>query len=122
MIGIHFDECQHVFKEGAESNQHFLDSFKTLLKEKRWPLMLNLSGVPQLAKHIKMEEQLDSLLKKVEFQGIDLNRQADMDELVDLSFSYARRAGVSFRSWKAVTSSKGLPSLHATGGGWQSSC
>lgn len=96
VVGIHFDECQHVFKEGAVSNQQFLDSFKTLLKDTRWPLMLILSGVPELEKQISKEEQLYRLLSKVEFQGIDLNRQSDMDELVDLAFSFARRAGVEF--------------------------
>lgn len=94
VVGIHFDECQHVFKEGAVSNQQFLDSFKTLLKDARWPLMLILSGVPELEKQISKEEQLFRLLTKVELQGIDRNRQSDMDELVALTFSFAHRAGV----------------------------
>lgn len=96
VVGFHFDECQHLFKEGADSNKQHLDSFKTLLKDTRWPLMLILSGVPELKKHIKEEEQLDTLLKTVEFQGIDLNCESDVKELVGLAFSYARRVGVEF--------------------------
>jgi hypothetical protein len=97
VVGIHFDECQHVFTEdGERTNQQILDSFKTLLKESRWPLMLILSGVPGLATHVAKEEQLARLLRTVRFEEIDLTRQADMDELLDLTFSYAEKAGLDF--------------------------
>lgn len=97
VVGIHFDECQHVFTaEGKQTNQQILDSFKTLLKESRWPLMLILSGVPSLATHIAKEEQLARLLRTVRFEDIDLSRQTDMDELLQLTFSYAEKAGLDF--------------------------
>lgn len=97
MVGIHFDECQHVFsEEGDRTNQQFLDSFKTLLKDARWPLMLILSGVPSLATHIAKEEQLSRLLRVVHFKPIDLTQQADVEEMVQLTFSYANRAGLDF--------------------------
>lgn len=97
VVGIHFDECQHVFTEdGERTNQQFLDCFKTLLKDSRWPLMLILSGIPTLAKHVAKEEQLARLLRTVRFQEIDLSRQADKDELVQLTFSYAESAGLDF--------------------------
>jgi hypothetical protein len=97
VVGIHFDECQHVFtKHGDQTNQQILDSFKTLLKESRWPLMLILSGIPSLAVHIAKEEQLALLLRTVFFEKIDLSRQADVDELVQLTFSYAEKAGLDF--------------------------
>ena len=97
VVGIHFDECQHVFsEEGDRTNQQFLDSFKTLLKDARWPLMLILSGVPSLATHIAKEEQLTRLLRVVHFKLIDLTQQADMDEMVQLTFSYAEKAGLDF--------------------------
>ena len=48
----------HIFAQTGEStNRHILDSFKTLLKDSRWPMMLILSGVPDLAQHIQKEEQ-----------------------------------------------------------------
>ena len=97
VVGIHFDECQHVFTaEGRQTNQQILDSFKTLLKESRWPLMLILSGVPSLATHVAKEEQLARLLRTVRFEDIDLSRKADMDELLHLTFSYAEKAGLDF--------------------------
>jgi hypothetical protein len=89
--------CQHVFSEdGDRTNQQFLDSFKTLLKDSRWPLMLILSGIPTLAGYVEKEEQLARLLRTVSFEEIDLKQQAEMDELLHLTFSYAERAGLDF--------------------------
>jgi hypothetical protein len=97
VVGIHFDECQHVFTEdGDKMNQQILDSFKTLLKESRWPLMLILSGIPSLAAYVAKEEQLSRLLRTVRFDAIDPSKQTDMDELLQLTFSYAEKAGVDF--------------------------
>ncbi len=95
VVGIHFDECQHVFTdEGKRTNQQILDSFKTLLKETRWPLMLILSGIPSLAKQVAKEEQLAFLLRTVRFECINIDRHADMEELVQLINSYADKAGL----------------------------
>lgn len=97
VVGIHFDECQHVFSaDGDRTNQQILDSFKTLLKDSRWPLVLILSGIPSLAAHIAKEEQLDRLLRTVRFAEIDITQQADIDELLHLTFSYAEKAGLDF--------------------------
>lgn len=99
VVGIHFDECQHVFTdEGERTNQQILDSFKTLLKETRWPLMLILSGIPSLAMHIAKEEQLAKLLRTVHFENIDVTQQTDMDELLQLTFSYAEKVGLDIGS------------------------
>jgi hypothetical protein len=98
VVGIHFDECQHVFsEEGERTNQQILDSFKTLLKDSRWPLMLILSGIPSLATHVAKEEQLFRLLRTVSFEEIDLTRQNDFDEMMQLTYAYAKKADVDFR-------------------------
>lgn len=97
VIGIFFDECQHVFNAKSEkTNRIILDSFKTLLKDPRWPLMLVLTGVPTLAKYIAQEEQLAFLLDTVRLRTIDLSNKADLDEMMQLTFSYAEKAGVDF--------------------------
>jgi hypothetical protein len=97
VVGIHFDECQHVFtEEGERTNQQILDSFKTLLKDSRWPLMLILSGIPGLAAHVAKEEQLFRLLRTVHFDKIDLTRQQDREEMQHLTFAYAKKADVDF--------------------------
>nr|WP_309504524.1 ATP-binding protein [uncultured Roseovarius sp.] len=95
VVGIHFDECQHVFTDtGHQTNQQILDSFKTLLKETRWPLMLILSGIPGLALQIAKEEQLAFLLRTVRFERIDLERLSDLEELIQLVYCYADKAKV----------------------------
>ncbi len=95
VVGIHFDECQHVFTAAdTATNQKILDSFKSLLKDHNWPLMLIFSGIPSLATQIKKEEQLDRLLRVVRFDGIDLSRSSDKEELLHLFFSYGDRAGL----------------------------
>jgi hypothetical protein len=97
VVGIHFDECQHVFTEdGGRTNQQILDSFKALLKDSRWPLMLILSGIPSLAKYVAVEEQLARLLRTVRFRDIDLSQKIDMEELLNLAYSYAESAGLDF--------------------------
>lgn len=97
VVGIHFDECQHVFsEEGERTNQQILDSFKTLLKDSRWPLILILSGIPSLAAHVAKEEQLVRLLRTVHFERIDLTLQKDMDEMLNLTFVYAEKVGLDF--------------------------
>ncbi|GAA5064009.1 ATP-binding protein [Roseibacterium beibuensis] len=97
VVGIHFDECQHVFTENDSlTNQKFLDSFKSLLKDHQWPLMLIFSGVPSLAAQIQKEEQLYRLLRTVNFSGIDLASTTDKDELLHLIFSYCDKAQLEF--------------------------
>lgn len=100
VVGIHFDECQHVFTEAdSVTNQKILDSFKSLLKDHHWPLMLIFSGIPSLSTHIKKEEQLDRLLRTVSFEGIDLNNEADMEEMLQLIFSYSEKAKLDVNSF-----------------------
>ncbi|MCR9110725.1 MAG: ATP-binding protein [Rhodobacteraceae bacterium] len=97
VIGIHFDECQHVFTEGkSRTNQLFLDSFKTLLKDQEWPLMLILSGIPSLETQVRQEQQLSSLLRVVRFDGIDPQDNTDKNELIQLVYSYADKAQLEF--------------------------
>jgi hypothetical protein len=87
VIGIHYDECQHVFGEGSKSNRIFLDSFKSMMKEPRWPLMMILSGVPSLAEYIQSYEQLDALVDPVHFTTIKIRR--DQEQLTKLLFAFA---------------------------------
>ncbi|CAM3369219.1 AAA domain-containing protein [Paracoccus aminovorans] len=97
VIGIHYDECQHIFpKATGEARVMILDSFKSLLKQPEWPLMLILSGVNSLVPHITSEEQLAYLLRPVSFSEIALHRPDDLTELVNLCHAYADKAGLGF--------------------------
>lgn len=103
VIGIHYDECQHMFTStGEASNGVVLDRFKAILKRPDWPMFLILSGVPDLAKHIEKERpsedrrQLRFLLTPIHFEMIDPSR--DISEVNTMAFSYAAKANVSFDS------------------------
>ncbi len=101
VIGIHYDECQHLFTDtGDAANGIILDRFKALLKKPEWPMILILSGVPNLAKHIEKEKptedrrQLRFLLTPIHFEMINPSR--DITEVNAMAYSYAGKAGVSF--------------------------
>ncbi|WP_170756501.1 AAA family ATPase [Ruegeria lacuscaerulensis] len=96
VIGIHYDECQHVFSKGAKSNRLFLDSFKSMMKEPRWPMMLILSGVPTLSKYVGSYEQLNKLVDPVHFP--DINLRQDEKQLVSLLFAYADQVEIEIEA------------------------
>jgi hypothetical protein len=92
VIGIHYDECQHVFGDNAKSNKVFLDSFKTMMKEPRWPMMMILSGVHTLTGYIQSYEQLYELVDHVHFKTIKFGR--DKNLLNRLLFAFADEAKI----------------------------
>ncbi|WP_406735849.1 ATP-binding protein [Thioclava sp. GXIMD4215] len=97
VIGIHYDECQHIFpRVTGEARAMILDSFKSLLKQPEWPLMLILSGVDSLVQHITSEEQLAYLMRPISFPEVALHRPADLAEMVSLCHAYADKAGLAF--------------------------
>lgn len=101
VVGIHFDECQHVFGASTEkTNVVFIDNFKTLLKDSRWPMMLIMSGVPELSSSIRKDEQLSTLLDPVHFDLI--NPAADVEELNQILYSYADLAQVNVDALSAA--------------------
>lgn len=97
VVGIHYDECQHMFsKHNPTANAIILDSFKALLKQINWPIMLILSGVDELADYVAQEEQLNHLLRPIAFGEIAVRKAEDRDELAALCFGFADRANISF--------------------------
>lgn len=95
VIGIHFDECQHMFTEtGKTTNAKVLDGFKSLCKNKRWPFVLILSGVPDLATFVKPYVQLKELLFPVHFEKI--GGQDDLEEMNNLCFAYGDTGHINF--------------------------
>ncbi|MER5172806.1 ATP-binding protein [Thioclava kandeliae] len=94
VVGIHYDECQHIFPRSPDGHAKILDCFKSLLKHPEWPLMLILSGVDSLAHHIIREEQLAYLLKPVTFDEIAPGNTADQQELHSLCHAYAAKVDV----------------------------
>ena len=49
-----------------------------------------------MAQEVAREEQLSFLLRTVRFESIDMEKQGDLDEMLQLTFTYAERAGLDF--------------------------
>jgi hypothetical protein len=99
VIGIHFDECQHMFTAtGKATNDKVLDGFKALSKGKsrHSPFALILSGVPVLASYVNPYTQLKELLNPVHFDMI--GGQNDIEEMNSLCFAYADAAAINFET------------------------
>lgn len=100
VVGIHYDEAQHIMRGKSEAEvMSVLDAFKTLMKSHDWPLMLILSGVPELGGYVQLEPQLDRLMTRIEFGEIDLNSgegepAQDYHTLNEIVGSYAISAGL----------------------------
>ena len=83
VVGIHFDEAQHILRSKNEANRHvILDSFKTLMKSQDWPLMLILTGIPELMGYVQEEPQLHRLVSHQVFPDLDV--PADLGVINDI--------------------------------------
>ncbi|WP_417241836.1 ATP-binding protein [Celeribacter sp.] len=88
VVGIHYDEAQHIFRKKNETDRlAILDSFKTLMKSHDWPLMLIFSGVPELDGYLREEPQLYRLLNRIKFNDVSL--PDDFDTVHEIVGSYA---------------------------------
>lgn len=94
IVGIHYDEAQHIFRKKNDADRlAILDSFKTLMKSHDWPLILIFSGVPELEGYLREEPQLYRLVNRVEFKDIALPEDyATVHEIVG---SYALHASLA---------------------------
>lgn len=93
VVGIYFDEAQHALRGKSETERAaVLDSYKTLLKSADWPMMLILSGVPELEAYVADHDQLLGKRTMVEFADIDLPQ--DFQAIHELVSSYALTSGM----------------------------
>lgn len=88
VVGIHYDEAQHIFRKKSDADRPaILDSFKTLMKSHDWPLILIFSGVPELDGYLREEPQLYRLINRIKFNDISL--PDDFDTVHEIVGSYA---------------------------------
>lgn len=91
VIGVWYDEAQHVLARKSDvALEEVLDCFKTMLKGPEWPMLLILSGVPELAGYIPKFEQLARKVTHVSFE--DINFEEDAETINDVVGSYALEA------------------------------
>lgn len=100
VVGIYYDEAQHIMRGKSDAEVlSVLDAFKSLMKSHEWPLMLILSGVPELGDYVQREPQLDRLMTRIEFSEINLSSAPgfpapDYHTLNEIVGSYAISAGL----------------------------
>jgi len=100
VVGIQYDEAQHIFRGKSENERDDIrDAFKTLMKKQDWPLMLILSGVPELETYVSEEQQLFRMTTLVRFNDIDLTPSGsalaeDYETIHQIVGSFALEAGL----------------------------
>ena len=88
IVGIHYDEVQHIFRKKPEADViATIDSFKSLMKNQDWPLMLIFTGVDELEGYIKSEPQLFDLMTNFHFDDIVI--PDDLQTIHEIVGSYA---------------------------------
>lgn len=93
IVAVWYDEAQHILaKKNEEALIEVLDCFKTMVKGPDWPIMLILSGVPELAGIIPALEQLFRKVTHVRLDDIDF--AADAEKVHSIVGSYAIEAGL----------------------------
>jgi len=94
VVGVWYDEAQHILAHKKEQAlEEVLDCFKTMVKGPAWPMMLILSGVPELGDYIP---QLEQLFRKVTHVRLDdINFEEDAETVNSIVGSYALEAKLS---------------------------
>lgn len=93
---VHIDECQHIFETlGKNETKKVINSIKALAKNPDWPVVVVLSGIPELLQKVNSEKQLMNPTSAFYLQSLDPLSESDM-ELVDTAFyHYAEARGVN---------------------------
>jgi len=94
VVGVWYDEAQHILAhKKVQALEEVLDCFKTMVKGPDWPMMLIMSGVPELADYIP---QLEQLFRKVTHVRLDdINFETDAETVNSIVGSYALEANLS---------------------------
>lgn len=94
VVGVWYDEAQHILAHKKEQAlEEVLDCFKTMVKGPDWPMMLIMSGVPELADYIPQLEQLFRKVTHVRLDDIDF--EADAETVNSIVGTYALEAELS---------------------------
>jgi type II secretory pathway predicted ATPase ExeA len=90
---VHFDEAQDMRSSTTErENRNVVNTLKSLMQTKTWPVNLILTGTPELCELINSDPQLVRRCKPIHFKRIDALDNAD--EIISLLKTYCEAAGV----------------------------
>jgi hypothetical protein len=88
---LHIDECQHMFQTlGSNESKKVINSIKTCMKDREWPILVVMSGVPELLNVVNLDPQLRNLVTPIAFRTIDV-----ANDLADLDAAFVGYAGVA---------------------------
>ena len=94
VIGVWYDETQHILAAKKEDTlKHVLDRFKVMVKGEEWPLMLIMTGVPELETYLPQLEQLFRKVTHVKLADIDF--ATEIYHVHEVVGSYALEARLS---------------------------
>lgn len=92
---IHIDEGQHIFETlGEKETKKVLNSIKMLMKNRSWPMVVILSGIPELLGKVNPDPQYPNLLNPIYIAPMDPHSNEDLDEIDTAFCGYAERAGI----------------------------
>lgn len=93
---VAIDECQHMFETlGNKETRKVINSIKTLIKNPDWPVVVVLSGIPELLEKVNMDPQLRNLATAYNMRALDPNSDEDLHEIDTAFYNYAAARGVN---------------------------
>lgn len=91
VLFLHLDEAQDLYKQGKPREmQAVVNTLKSLMQAKEWPVGLILSGTPELKDMINFDPQLARRVIPIEFGKIP--HDGNHDNIRDLIAAYAHKA------------------------------
>jgi hypothetical protein len=111
---VYIDECQHMFETlGEKDTRKVINSIKTLIKNPDWPVVVVLSGIPELLEKVNMDPQLRKLTTAYNMRSLDPNSDDDLNEVDTAFYHYALARGVNIDGVRDEETYRRL--CHATG-------
>jgi len=92
ILAIHIDEAHDILKTNAAEIEHIIDTFKTLMQDPHWPIILILSGTPELVRIANTDRQLGRRLSVYELHSIAAATHGE--DIAELVADYAEKAGL----------------------------
>lgn len=91
---VHIDECQHMFETlGETETKKVINSLKTFMKHRDWPVALILSGIPKLLDKVNLDPQFRNLMTPFTLAPLDRNSD-DLYEIDTVVYSLGEALGI----------------------------
>jgi len=92
---LHIDECQHMFQTlGVNETKKVINSIKTFMKHRDWPIVIVLSGIPELLDKVNLDPQLRNLITPYYLQPLDPLAEDGFDEIDTALCGFSEATGI----------------------------